>query len=118
MGAEQFWKVNRKSDENVAAAEKHVPVIKIDGDIAPGNRVKVTVDVGEGKHPNESAHHIQWVELRANDMFIARAEFSAAITDPVATFVVEIPHEHKIVLTAVERCNLHGLWESEPVEMW
>lgn len=115
MSAEQFWKINTSADENQVAKEKHVPVITIDGDVTPGAKVKVTVDVGGGKHPSESAHHIQWVELRANGLFIARAEFTAAITEPIATFVVEVPQESTITLTAIERCNLHGLWESDPV---
>lgn len=116
MSAEQFWKINTSADENQVAREKHVPVITVEGDTVAGSTVKVTVDVGGGKHPNESAHHIQWVELRANGLFIARAEFTAAITTPVVTFNVVVP-EGKITLTAIERCNLHGLWESDPVEV-
>lgn len=115
MSVDQFWKLNKASDENPVASEKHVPVITVEGDIAPGNIVTVKVDVGEGKHPNENAHHIQWVELRVNDLFIARAEFTPVITNPIAKFEVKVPHDGAITLTAIERCNLHGLWESAPV---
>ncbi len=111
---DQFWKLNKPTEEAGAVGEKHAPVITIIGDVTPGNVVQVKVDVGEDKHPNENAHHIQWVELRANDLFIGRAEFTPVITKPVATFTVIVP-EAPLTLTAIERCNLHGLWESEPV---
>jgi desulfoferrodoxin-like iron-binding protein len=113
----QYWQLNKPSAEAGETGEKHTPVITVDGNCAPGNTVQVTVDVGQGKHPNEAKHFIQWVELQANGLFIARAEFTAGITKPIATFNVVIPNEGSITLTAIERCNLHGLWESEPVKL-
>lgn len=112
--SELWWKLNKPGAEAGAAGEKHTPVLTVEGDAKPGSTIKVTVDVGQGKHPNEAAHFIQWVELRVNDLQIGRAEFSAAIMKPVATFSVIVPAEGKITLTAIERCNLHGLWISEP----
>jgi desulfoferrodoxin (superoxide reductase-like protein) len=41
---------------------------------------------------------------------------AAGITKPVVTFTVVVP-EPGATLTAVERCNLHGLWQSEPVKL-
>lgn len=112
--SELFWKLNKATAENGATGEKHAPVIKVEGNAAPGNAVKVSVDVGEGKHPNKADHFIQWVELQANGLYIGRADFTAGITNPVASFNVVVP-EGKITLTAIGRCNLHGLWESNPV---
>ena len=117
MSEEQWWKMNKATDESGATGEKHSPYLSIEGEAAPGNIVKVTVDVGQGKHPNEAAHSIQWVELRANDLFIARTEFAAGITKPIATFTVVVPDGAPLALTAVERCNLHGLWQSDPVTL-
>jgi desulfoferrodoxin-like iron-binding protein len=108
--------MNKVADDNKETGEKHTPYLSVDGEAKAGNVVKVTVDVGRGKHPNEAAHSIQWVELRANDLYIGRAEFAAGITKPIVTFTVVVP-ERGVTLTAVERCNLHGLWQSDPVRI-
>ena len=105
-----FDQVNTADNSNEAAAnEKHLPLIDVEkvGDA----QYKVKVDVGGGKHPNEMDHWIQWVELQVNDLFIGRAEFSAAILDPVAEFVVNYKGEGTV--SALGRCNKHGLWKSE-----
>jgi len=105
-----FDQINtEESAEDKATGEKHAPVITIEdlGD----NKHRVKIDVGEGKHPNEIDHWIQWVELRANNLYIGRAEFSAKILDPVAEFIVNCPGECKF--SAIARCNKHGLWEGK-----
>ncbi len=106
----KFWSLNQPVE-----GEKHTPIITISGEVTPGAVVDVTVDMATRNHPNENAHHIQWIELRANDLFIARAEFTPKITQPVVTFKVIVPKAGKITLTAIERCNVDGLWISEPV---
>lgn len=116
MSSELWWKINKPSAEAGATGEKHTPVLNIAGEAKPGATVQVTVDVGEGKHPNEAGHFIQWVELRINELPIARAEFSAGITRPVVTFNVVLPTE-PVTLTAIERCNMHGIWESLPAKI-
>lgn len=107
----EFWQLNLPTE----VPNKHTPVVTIVGDCIPGEVVDVVVDVSTLGHPNENAHHIQWVELRANDLFIARAEFTPRVTIPIITFKVVLPKEGVLELTAIERCNLHGLWVSEPV---
>lgn len=42
------------ADSSDGAAEKHVPVIEIDGEV-------VTVKVGEMPHPMIEEHYIQWI---------------------------------------------------------
>ena len=76
MNADIFWRINteQKADDQ-ALGEKHAPVITFSDDIAPGEPGRIRVNVGGGKHPNTNEHHIQWVELRINDMFIGRADF-------------------------------------------
>ena len=112
-----LWnQINIQDDDSGVVGEKHAPVISVTN--IGENTYEVKVDVGEGKHPNEPGHFIQWVELRANDLYIGKAEFAAGITSPIATFVVNKPQgAPKLVLTAIERCNLHGLWTSKPVEI-
>lgn len=69
-----------------AAAEKHVPVISVEGN-------KVTVTVGEVAHPMLEEHFIKWIVLET-----AQAVFMLTDCDkPVAAYAY---------------CNLHGLWSA------
>ncbi|MBR3988560.1 MAG: desulfoferrodoxin [Clostridia bacterium] len=83
-----------------AAVEKHVPVVKVDGNI-------VTVKVGEVEHPMVEEHFIQWVYMQTNRGGQRKClkpgdkpEVKFALCDevPVAVF---------------EYCNLHGLWKAD-----
>jgi len=115
MSAELFWKMNTQAETpDAVMGEKHAPKISLDGPAVAGKAVRVRVDVGGGKHPNTNEHFIQWIELRCNGLYIARAEFAPVITDPVVDFTLIPPGGGaSIVLSAVSRCNLHGLWESK-----
>lgn len=78
--------------------EKHVPVIeKTDGGF------KVTV--GSNPHPMEEKHHIEWIELLADDK--AYRAFLKPGQDPSATFKIDASS-----VTAREHCNIHGMWKS------
>ncbi|MBN2547047.1 MAG: hypothetical protein JXB50_14695 [Spirochaetes bacterium] len=104
-----FDQINTSSNSNEAAMnEKHLPVI-IAEKISDGKH-KIKVDAGGGKHPNEMDHWFQWIELRIDDLYIGRIEFSAKIMDPVAEFVVNCKTPCNI--SALARCNKHGLWLS------
>ncbi len=110
MNGELFWRMNTaKNQPDTTTGEKHVPVIKIEGKCEKGAKVKVHVSVGEGKHPNKNEHFIQWVELRCNDLYVARAEFAPVIMNPEVTFEMICP-DGECTLSAVTRCNMHGLW--------
>lgn len=113
MAADIFWRINTESaaDDKVLG-EKHAPVITIEPGIAPGQAVKIRVNVGGGKHPNTNEHHIQWVELRINDMFIGRAEFAPVVLQPDVEFTVVCPGL-ECEISAIARCNLHGLWQGK-----
>lgn len=104
-----FDQINTKENSNEdVTKEKHLPIISIE-DLG-NNKHKIKVDVGGGKHPNEMDHWFQWVELRVDNMYIGRAEFSAVIMDPVAEFIINCKNPCNI--TAIARCNKHGLWLS------
>jgi len=47
-----------------------------------------------------------------NDLFIGRVEFSAKIMEPIASFTLNLDPSKKSVISAITRCNKHGLWES------
>ena len=113
MSVEQFWKMNTEDvAEDKVLGEKHAPVITLPPDMKPGKPAKVRVNVGGGKHPNTNEHHIQWVELRVNDLYVGRADFSPVVLEPEVEFTFVCPgRDYEIA--AVARCNLHGLWLSK-----
>lgn len=83
-----------------ASSEKHLPVVKIDGDI-------VEVTVGSAEHPMEEVHSIQWIYVETENGGIRKdlkpseapkAVFNLAGAKAVAVY---------------EYCNLHGLWKTE-----
>ena len=115
-------------------AEKHVPVITLEGQFVPGQPLNVEVSVGkEIPHPNTVEHYIAWIALyyvaegSQLPIELGRADFSAhgpdVFTEPVFKTTVRLPsptnnsstHNPNVVgtLRAVAYCNLHGLWESE-----
>lgn len=83
-----------------AANEKHVPVIKIEGQ-------KVTVTVGEVKHPMLPEHYIMWIVLETKQGSQYKSLVPGA--DPSAVFMLSEDDE---AVAAYEYCNLHGLWKA------
>lgn len=103
-------------------AEKHVPVITVEGLFTPGEALEVEVAVGkEIPHPNTLEHYIAWIALYYTPegsqlpVELARAEFAAhgpeVLTAPILKTTVRLLKPG--TLQAVAYCNLHGLWESE-----
>ena len=84
-----------------AAGEKHVPVIRTEGQT-------VMVEVGSVEHPMLDAHYIEWIMLETKE---GRQRKTLKPGDkPVATFSL-VPGDE--VVAAYEYCNLHGLWKAE-----
>ncbi len=81
-----------------AAHEKHVPVIKVEGN-------KVTVTVGETLHPMVDVHYIEWI-LLSTDKGNQRKELMPG-DKPEAVFYIE---KDEKVEEAYAYCNLHSLW--------
>lgn len=82
-----------------AAQEKHVPMIKREGE-------KCTVEVGSVTHPMTEEHHIAWIAV-AQDKNTHRAVLDKT-GKPAAEFCIgEGP------VTVYAYCNLHGLWAAE-----
>jgi superoxide reductase len=82
-----------------AAKEKHVPVIKRDGN---GYLVKI----GAVPHPMEEKHYIEWIELLVDGS--SYKKFLKPGMKPEAFFEVTGGS-----ITAREYCNLHGLWSAK-----
>jgi superoxide reductase len=107
-----FDQINTSSNAmEQTTSEKHVPIVSIEK--LEENKIKVKVDVGGGKHPNEIDHWFQWVIIRVNDLYVGRTEFSANIMDPITEVILNV--KPGSVITARARCNKHGIWESDPV---
>ena len=83
------------------AAEKHVPVIKQDGN-------KVIVEVGSVEHPMADVHYIEWIILQTEKGVQRRNLLPGE--KPRAEFVLA---EDDKVVAAYEYCNLHGFWKAE-----
>ena len=103
-------------------AEKHVPVITVQGTFMSGEPLEVEVAVGkEIPHPNTPEHYIAWISLYHTPegsqlpTELARAEFAAhgpeILTAPILKTTVRLPKAG--TLQAIAYCNLHGVWESE-----
>ncbi|HCC55296.1 MAG TPA: desulfoferrodoxin [Desulfobulbaceae bacterium] len=91
--------MNLLSENTVdASKEKHLPVIE---KVAGGYKVKV----GSVAHPMEEKHHIEWIELLADNK--AYRQFLKPGDAPEAVFAVDATQ-----VSAREFCNLHGLWRA------
>jgi superoxide reductase len=110
-----FCSINAVKDIEQASdlEKKHLPVICAPKSVKKGECFEVTVEVGKLlQHPNEPGHFIQFIELYADDTYLARMDFTAKTTCPVMKTCISLDHSYG-KLRAYERCNLHGTWENE-----
>lgn len=84
-----------------AAGEKHIPVIRVEGN-------QVIVKVGEVLHPMTEEHFIEWIYLETTKG-IKRAKLNPN-EEPIKEFALSMNEE---VISAYAYCNLHGLWLKE-----
>lgn len=82
------------------AHEKHVPVIKVEGN-------KVIVEVGSVAHPMIEAHYIEWIALET-DKGNQRKKLKPGDA-PRAEFALL---EGEKVISAYAYCNLHSLFKA------
>lgn len=82
-----------------AAAEKHVPVVTVEGNI-------VTVTVGSVAHPMAEEHYIEWIalETKHGNQRVTLAPNQA----PAAKFALVDGDEP---VAAYAYCNKHSLWK-------
>jgi len=83
------------------AAEKHVPVVEVDGNI-------ITVTVGSVEHPMLDNHYINFILLVTEDGYQVKTLKPGDA--PKAVFAIA---PGKKAIAAYEYCNLHGLWKTE-----
>ncbi len=83
-----------------AAAEKHVPDYKVEGNL-------VKVNVGSVDHPMLPEHYIEWIALKTKQG-VQIKELKPG-EKPAATFAVSEGDEVEEVFAY---CNLHSLWKA------
>jgi superoxide reductase len=133
-------KVNKPLDPaNFTEGEKkHIPVIEAPETVTAGEPFEVTVTVGSIPHVMEEKHFIEWIELYLHNKLIGRKELSPSVekaakvafrveADEALIAIKEIETcrirgvnicgncgEKSVItnLRAVEKCNVHGVWES------
>jgi len=125
--------------ENLTEGEKkHMPVIESPERVIAGEPFEVIVTVGSIPHVMDEKHYIEWIELYLHNTFMGRKELSPAQGEKAAaTFTIEADKAliaireietcrirgvnicgncgEKSVITklhAMERCNVHGIWET------
>lgn len=82
------------------AAEKHVPVYVVDGNL-------VNVTVGAVEHPMLENHYIEWISIQTN--YGNQRKVLKPGEAPKASFALL---EGEKVEAVYAYCNLHGLWKA------
>ncbi len=112
-------KINRLKDpKNPTLLEKkHVPALKVPKEVTAGEWFEVKVEVGyQVVHPSTPKHWITEIKLLCDGKEIAETEYPlGGVAASEATFKIRL--EKDATLEAIEHCNLHGTWISEPVKI-
>ncbi len=115
-----FDGINKIHDtRNPSELEKrHIPAIDAPSEVFKGEYFEVLVKAGlQATHPNEPGHFIQYIDLYADDNFIARTDFAPTRTEPMITLSVALNHTTE-QLIALVACNNHGVWiGSKPISV-
>ena len=83
-----------------ASAEKHIPAVSLQGDVAE-------VNVGSVDHPMADVHWIEWVQL------VTDKGSTRKYLNPGEAPKVRFPLNGEKPLAVYAYCNLHGLWKAE-----
>jgi superoxide reductase len=109
-------KLENRKDPSVLE-QKHVPLIKAPDLASTSQWFDVNVKVGFMKeHPSSPSHWITMIKLLVDGREVARTEFKAGgVSASMATFRIQLTRSS--TLKAVENCNLHGTWVSDPLQV-
>jgi len=89
---------------------KHIPAIEAPEAVRRGQPFDVRIEIGKTlPHPDEPGHYIEFVDLFADETYLARVSLTAGTTRPNITLRVVLDHAFG-ELRAYARCNLHGTW--------
>lgn len=109
-------RLTNREDPSVGE-KKHVPGIESPDKVYQGNWFNVKVNVGfMMEHPSTSGHWITMIKLLVDGKEIVKTNFNVGgVSTPAATFRIRLDKTSSI--EAIENCNLHGTWVSNPVEI-
>ena len=85
---------------------KHAPTITAKP-VEGGYQVHIRVGTDEVPHPSESAHWINWIDLRVGDNSIARFDLTHLVTPDITCNIALDPGTE---INVISSCNIHGLW--------
>jgi len=105
----------KSKDAPTGLEQKHVPAVESPKSVKAGEWFDVKVKVGFMKdHPSTPKHWITMIKVLVDGNDVAKSTFRAGgITGSVAMFSIKL--DRTATLEAIENCNLHGTWISEPV---
>jgi len=112
-GIRLFAGINAQADPNnmTELEGKHIPSIDAPQTVAKNQCFKVQIEVGRTiAHPNQPDHFIEYLDLYADDTYLARISLTAMVVRPKAVFWVTLGRETITELRALARCNRHGTW--------
>jgi superoxide reductase len=116
-GYKDTGKLNRLMNKDAPSGleQKHVPGIEAPGSVKAGEWFDIKVKVGYMKgHPSTSGHWITMIKVQIDGSEVAKSTYKVGgVTDPVMSCRIKL--DRTATLEAIENCNLHGTWISEPV---
>jgi len=97
--------------------QKHVPAIAVPSAVQSGAWFDVRINVGfMQEHPSTPEHWITKIKLLINGSEAAESDFEkGGVTASHAIFSIKLDKTAR--LEAVEHCNIHGTWISDPVNI-
>jgi superoxide reductase len=102
--------------ENPTVLEKkHVPAIDAPGKVGKDEWFEVKVRVGYMTvHPSTPKHWIDEITILVDGVEVAGTDFKkGGMFAPEASFKIRL--NKTSIIEAIENCNLHGRWISDPV---
>lgn len=112
MSDELFTKINRPGPEPTPMSQKHCATLCICDEPKANQPFQIQFRVGSIPHPMENEHAIHFVEFFVNDLYVARVDLIPVVGQPEGMLSFQLP-AGTWKLSAIARCNLHGLWQSE-----
>jgi len=99
-------------EKSKEAAVKHIPSVKVIKEcklIPEESCVDVIVRIGATLHPMKDEHFIQFIDCYVDNKYISRVFLTPGV-NPSACFHLRAKGAK---VQIVEKCNLHGYWQTE-----
>jgi superoxide reductase len=118
-GKSRSGKLNRLTNRSnpTVLEQKHVPKVDVPSGIKANEWFDIKVRVGFMKeHPSTPEHWITKIQLLVDGQKVAKEKhYIGGMSPSEAVFRIRLKKSGR--LEAIEHCNLHGTWISEPVQV-